>query len=320
MSKKISELTEVIEPSNSDVMPVVNSSTTKKITLLSLIEFIKTALNSVYASITHTHKTSELENDSNFINTETDPTVPAHVKNITEENITSWNGKQDQLTAGANITIVDNVISSTGGGEGGTTDYTALTNKPQINGVELTGNKTSADLGIEETDPTVPTHVKNIAESDITNWNNKQDKLTAGANITIENNVISATGGGSGEINDVYTYEEQEVGTWVDGKTIYRRVIRITDLPSTKNTNKDVQIGGLYKDYNFISIRGVLRGTWGTYTLPFANQDASYVVVYPVAAGDNADTSPLTLRLKASYVLSTSFSECFAILEYTKNT
>lgn len=34
------------------------------------------------------------------------------------------------------------------GGTGGTTDYNALTNKPQINGVELSGNKTSADLNI----------------------------------------------------------------------------------------------------------------------------------------------------------------------------
>ena len=35
-----------------------------------------------------------------------------------------------------------------GGGEGGTTNYTALSNKPSINGVTLTGNLTSADLGI----------------------------------------------------------------------------------------------------------------------------------------------------------------------------
>lgn len=35
-----------------------------------------------------------------------------------------------------------------GGGSGGTTNYNALTNKPQINGVELSGNKTSDDLGI----------------------------------------------------------------------------------------------------------------------------------------------------------------------------
>lgn len=35
-----------------------------------------------------------------------------------------------------------------GGGEGGTTNYNELVNKPKINNVELRGNKTSADLGI----------------------------------------------------------------------------------------------------------------------------------------------------------------------------
>ena len=62
--------------------------------------------------------------------TETDPTVPAHVKAITAANISSWNAKQpagdyatktqlaakqDKLTAGTNITIEGNVISATGG-------------------------------------------------------------------------------------------------------------------------------------------------------------------------------------------------------------
>lgn len=38
-------------------------------------------------------------------------------------------------------------INSGGGGEG-TTDYTQLENKPSINGVTLTGNKTTADLNL----------------------------------------------------------------------------------------------------------------------------------------------------------------------------
>ena len=37
------------------------------------------------------------------------------------------------------------------GGSGGTTDYEALTNKPQINGVTLEDNKSLADLGIKQT-------------------------------------------------------------------------------------------------------------------------------------------------------------------------
>lgn len=39
-------------------------------------------------------------------------------------------------------------VEGTGGGSGGTTNYNDLANKPQINGVELSGNKTSDDLGI----------------------------------------------------------------------------------------------------------------------------------------------------------------------------
>lgn len=37
-----------------------------------------------------------------------------------------------------------------GGGGGGTSDYSQLTNKPSINSVTLSGNKTSADLGLQD--------------------------------------------------------------------------------------------------------------------------------------------------------------------------
>lgn len=48
-------------------------------------------------------------------------------------------------------------------------DYNDILNKPQINNIVLSGNKTGAELGL-------------------------QDTLTAGTGITIEDNVISATG------------------------------------------------------------------------------------------------------------------------------
>lgn len=38
---------------------------------------------------------------------------------------------------------------NSGGGSGGTTNYNELSNRPKINGVLLTGNKTSSELGIE---------------------------------------------------------------------------------------------------------------------------------------------------------------------------
>lgn len=41
------------------------------------------------------------------------------------------------------------VENGTGGGGGGTTNYNALENKPQINSHELSGNKSSSDLGLQ---------------------------------------------------------------------------------------------------------------------------------------------------------------------------
>lgn len=60
----------------------------------------------------------------------------------------------DYLVAGTNINLSTGsdgkvTINSTGGGTGGTTDYTQLSNKPQINNVELSGNKTLSELGIQ---------------------------------------------------------------------------------------------------------------------------------------------------------------------------
>lgn len=50
---------------------------------------------------------------------------------------------------GTVVNIADEIAKGNiGGGSGGTTNYNDLKNKPKINGVELSGNKTSDDLGI----------------------------------------------------------------------------------------------------------------------------------------------------------------------------
>lgn len=43
---------------------------------------------------------------------------------------------------------LNDVIDNGGGGGGGTSNYNDLTNKPSINNVTLSGNKSTADLGI----------------------------------------------------------------------------------------------------------------------------------------------------------------------------
>lgn len=70
---------------------------------------------------------------------------------------------------GSTTTIDDDgTIHATGGSGSGTSDYNALSNRPSIEGVTLSGNKTLSELGIqpegtyliEETDPTVPDWAK----------------------------------------------------------------------------------------------------------------------------------------------------------------
>ena len=61
--------------------------------------------------------------------TESDPTVPQYVKDITKEEIESWN---NLLTSGE-----------------GTKDYEKLINLPMFNGKELKGNMTLDELGIQ---------------------------------------------------------------------------------------------------------------------------------------------------------------------------
>ena len=87
---------------------------------------------------------------------------------------------------------------------------------------------------------------------------NKQDVLTAGDNITIENGVISSTGGGGGSgttetVKDIYSTEETKTNeTWINGKPIYQKVIPISlnhlkgsGVTTTKQTNINLDINNI---------------------------------------------------------------------------
>ena len=102
--------------------------------------------------------------------TETDPVYTADKPSIALKS--ELDGKQDKLTAGYNITIVDNVISATVGGGGGSVDLSAYAKTVDVNAGLAT----------------------------------KQDKLIAGNGISIEQNVISATVGGGGGSVDLSAY------------------------------------------------------------------------------------------------------------------
>lgn len=138
---------------------------------------------------------------------------------------TNWQTLIDKKLEKTNIIAGDNITLSVSGNDitinsqaDGTSDYFDLTNKPKINNVELSGNKSLSDLGITNfsgdyndlsNKPTIPTKT-----SDLTNDsgfidssyhdNTKQDTLVSGTNIKTINNEsilgegnISISGGSS---------------------------------------------------------------------------------------------------------------------------
>lgn len=119
-------------------------------------------------------KVSELQNDSGYI---------TGVSKIT------FTGSQSAVYDGkSNITV-----NVSGGGQG-TTDYTDLTNKPSVNGVELSGNKTTSQLGI-----TIPTKV-----SELENDRNYVLKTTYNAGLAAKADTSSlARVATSGSYNDL---------------------------------------------------------------------------------------------------------------------
>lgn len=69
------------------------------------------------------------------------------------------------------------------GGGGGTTDYNALSNKPKINGVELSGNKTPASLGLAKSED-IPTKTSDLTNDSGFITNSYHDPTKADASTT----------------------------------------------------------------------------------------------------------------------------------------
>jgi len=134
-------------------------------------------------------------------------------------------------------------------------------------------------------------------EDAVSNLNtSKQDVLTAGDGIVIEDNVISSTS--SGAIN--YSTTEQEIGTWVDGSKLYRRVFDLGSsvVPPANHSWYDTGIDISY-------IKGIIKSattsgaTWCTTIIDVFKESNHLKLV-------NLGSSQIGLR--------------YVILEYTKIT
>lgn len=131
-----------------------------------------------------------------------------------------------------NKTVIDKFSESAGGDPlyngqpiGQTSDYSTLSNKPKINSVELTGNKSLSDLGVPTTLAQLgdDTGHRTVSDTEKSTWNGKStvsvtQVVSTGtkiATITVDGNntdlYASGGGGGGGSVNDAY--KKVKVGT-----------------------------------------------------------------------------------------------------------
>ena len=148
---------------------------------------------------------------------------------------------------------------------GGTSDYSTLSNKPNINGVELTGSKTLSDLGIQPSgDYLTEIPSEYVTDEELTSKNYattsqipdiseklESSNILAGTNVTLNkvgNNVtINASGGGTSGSNVTESVTNGNIvvdGSEVVVYTLPSDIAKTSDIPtitdSTVNGNLSV--------------------------------------------------------------------------------
>ena len=199
--------------------------------------------------------------------------------------------KMEELLKELNDTIKE------GGGGGGTTNYNQLTNKPEINGVTLTGNKSSADLGIPAANS-----VYTKTETD-TLLNAKQDDVglsSADGTITADGNFVATgdiTDGDGNKLSDIEELEPLIPKTYTGNPIIIENALGgpVSSLKTTINAIQDLHgydkpyVGGAGK--NLIEVKAASATING---VAFTNNgDSSFTL-------DGIATKNTTIRIDQS--------------------
>lgn len=147
---------------------------------------------------------------------------------------------------------------------GGTTDYEALENLPEINSVELKGNKSLSDLGIASAQDVKKEFIGTLAE-----WN----ALTPAQQKAFDTYQI--TDDYSEALIPNYSTTEQKTGQkWIDGKDVYFKTIEYGALPN--NTYKDVSSG--LSNVNILEIKVFCDDGANFLTIPRPAIDNNYAI------------------------------------------
>ena len=190
-----------------------------------------------------------------------------------------------------------------GGGTGGTTDYNALDNKPQIEGNTLTGNKTADDLGL-------------MSKTDINSaLTNKADKSTTYTKTEVDSAISTAI---SGKADISYVDEQLEdkvdVNTYTAGLANKADKTELDDKADTSYVNTQLankadtsyvntQLSGKVDTETYTAGLNTKADKSDTYSKENVDSKIS------TAVSSKADTSYVNIQLEAKADKSTTYTK-----------
>ncbi len=187
-------------------------------TYLNSCEQLKTTIDEETVQIVKLHS-DNTENPHNVTASQVNAYSKSEMDSLLEEELAKKNQK---LVAGENVLITDNEDGSQTIKSANTVslNYLISENKPSINNVVLSGNKTSHDLGLASISD-IPTKVSELnndsgyltTHQDITG---KQDVLSAGVGISISENIISTVNRADTDLSNITDTGKKLIdGQWV---------------------------------------------------------------------------------------------------------
>lgn len=185
--------------------------------------------------------------------------------------------------------------------------YGDLSNKPQINSVELSGNKTLDNIGVPPKSHASTTNAYGLGSTSNYGHCKTINNLTTSSHS--DGDALSAYQGYVLSERNTYSTTEKAIGKWIDGKTLYRKVLQANSL----NTGSETQIAtGVSNIDTVVFIYGIVKqGNARQPLLKPHNSSFNYQL------GVYYDKSTNKIKVETGSGLS-NLSETFVIIEYTK--
>jgi len=127
----------------------------------------------------------------------------------------------------------------------------------------------------------------------------------------MEDNTEEAINEGTLQAN-TYSTTEKKIGTWIDGKSLYRKVLTVSRLPDTGEILISTNVSNLE---TMVSMNGMMRNVESDrhFTLPNVSTSGDVFMVDLAYIGESNEVRVRTGNNRSDYT-------AFIVIEYTKTT